>query len=171
MYVLISAFCDGESVVPVQFEVEELYSANSALYLTVVLTKIDTKVLEETPADVSAGDTSPLFSMSIYSLRSIFENVNPADGRFLKYVPDAFLNDAQLKAKREALQKQSAEYANYRKEAKSHNEFNTGDGSVCYVRDWCENSCKSGNLKFRQMKMEFRYNLGGSDVPPDSFPI
>ena len=102
---LISAFCDRESVVPVQFEVKELYSANSALYLTVVLTKIDTKVLEETPADVSAGDTSPLFSMSTYSLRSTFENVNPADGRFLKYVPDAFLNDAQLKAKHEVLQK------------------------------------------------------------------
>ena len=42
---------------------------------------------------------------------------------------------------------------------------NTGDGSVCYVRDWCENSCESGNPKFRQMKMEFRYNLGGSDAP------
>ena len=78
-------------------------------------------------ADVSTGDTSPLFSMSTYSLRSIFENVNPTDGRFLKYVPDAFLNDAQLKAKHEVLQKQSAEYANYRKEAKANNEFTPDD--------------------------------------------
>ena len=29
------------------------------------------------------------------SLRDLFANINPADGKFLNYVPDKFLNNAQ----------------------------------------------------------------------------
>ena len=111
VYVLLGAFMDNRQLIPVEFEIKEFYSADAGLYLTVTLTKIDTGVLEETPANVSVGDTSPLLPMSKYSLQSIIENVNPADGRFLKYIPDNFLSEAQLEAKRAAFRKQNVEYA------------------------------------------------------------
>ena len=111
VYVLLGAFKDDQQLIPVEFEIKEFYSADAGLYLTVTLTKIDTGVLEKTPTDVSVGDTSSLVPMSTYSLQSIIENVNPADGRFLKYIPDSFLSQAQLEAKRTAINKQNAEYA------------------------------------------------------------
>ena len=110
VYVLLGAFKDDQQLIPVEFEIKEFYSADAGLYLTVTLTKIDTGVLEKTPTDVSVGDTSSLVPMSTYSLQSIIENVNPADGRFLKYIPDSFLSQAQLEAKRTAINKQNAEY-------------------------------------------------------------
>ena len=59
------------------------------------------------------GDTPSLLPESMHSLQSIFKNVNPKDRRFLKYVPDGFLNDAQKQAKNEALQMERSEYASY----------------------------------------------------------
>ena len=72
-------------------------------------------------ADKSATP-APLFSKSTVSLRSIFENINPADKRFLKYVPDGFLNAEQKQAKQEALAKQSKEYAGYGNKAEHKGE-------------------------------------------------
>ena len=48
------------------------------------------------------------------SIAEIFRNVNPdKDGRFLKYVPDGFLNEAQIASKKRELARQKAEYATY----------------------------------------------------------
>lgn len=111
VYVLVSAYKDGNSVVPVEFEVKTFWANNAGLYLSVVLTKIDSEVLETPAARNKTGDAANLLSESGYSLSSIFANVNPKDGRFLKYVPDGFLNEQQKDAKIKALQKQANEYA------------------------------------------------------------
>lgn len=112
VYVLVSAFRDGKDIVPIQFEVKELRGRNNVLYMAVVLTKTDLEVMDAGVPD-NASNVPHLFSRSTISLQELFSNVNTKDGRFLKYVPDGFLNGEQLAAKREALQKQKAEYDSY----------------------------------------------------------
>lgn len=122
-YVLVSAYQDAGKTVPIQMEVKTFWTGDAQLYMTVALTKIDSGVLEKSPATQKSGDTLPLFPESKYSIRSIFENVNTKDARFLKYVPDGFLNDAQKQAKQEALRKQEKEYASYGKTQKHEQEL------------------------------------------------
>ncbi len=112
VYVLVGAYTDAKNTVPVQFEVKEFVGNDAKLYLSVVLTKIDSEVLGTSEAAKTAVPIS-LLPESTISLRQLFENVNPADGRFLKYVPDGFLNEAQKNAKTQALRQQEQEYAGY----------------------------------------------------------
>ncbi|MCI6957800.1 MAG: hypothetical protein MR763_10715 [Clostridiales bacterium] len=113
VYVLVSGFKDDLNIVPVQMEVKTFWSSDPKLYLTVALTKIDSEVLEKAPESIDA-DTPLLFPESTYSLQSLFKNVNPKDGRFLKYVPDGFLYNEQKLSKKNALEKQEQEYDLYR---------------------------------------------------------
>lgn len=55
-----------------------------------------------------------LIPISSYNLAEIFANVNPADGHFLKYVPDGFLNDAQKAAKQSAIREDANRIQSYR---------------------------------------------------------
>ena len=113
VYVLLSAMQEEKPITPVQLEVKEFYSANGGLYLTVVLTKIkESEVISKASAGIAAG-TPSLFSDSEISVRDLIGNVNSRDGRFLKYVPDGFLNDAQRAVKQSALKSQAEEYAAY----------------------------------------------------------
>ena len=84
------------------------------LYMTVALTKIkESDVVKKLQAGESAAATS-LLSDSNISIQDIFRSVKAGDGRFLKYVPDAFLNDKQKAAKRRAIQRQTEEGASYK---------------------------------------------------------
>lgn len=89
-------------------------SEYGGLYMTVAMTKIkESDVVKKLQAGESAAATS-LLSDSNISIQDIFRSVKAGDGRFLKYVPDAFLNDAQKAAKRRAMQRQTEEYASYK---------------------------------------------------------
>lgn len=112
VYVLASAYTDGDSIVPVEFEVKEFKERDNSLYMTVVLTKIDPEVVD-TGVPGKPGNVPHLVSRSTVSLQCMFENVNPKDGRFLEYVPDGFLNAEQKRAKYEALALQEEEYKWY----------------------------------------------------------
>lgn len=82
--------------------------------MTVAMTKIkESDVVKKLQAGESAAATSLLSDSSI-SIQDIFRSVKAGDGRFLKYAPDAFLNDAQKAAKRRAIQRQTEEYASYK---------------------------------------------------------
>lgn len=86
-------------------------SEYGGLYMTVAMTKIkESDVVKKLQAGESAAATSLLSDSSI-SIQDIFRSVKAGDGRFLKYAPDAFLNDAQKAAKRRAIQRQTEEYA------------------------------------------------------------
>ena len=113
VYVLVSAFKDESGISPVQLEVKEYHDAQNKLYLAVAMSKKESEVVEDRPTTRSGG-THPLFSDSKVSIADIFRNVNSADGRFLKYVPDGFLSEAQKAAKQEAIAKQEKEYSGYR---------------------------------------------------------
>lgn len=89
-------------------------SEYGGLYMTVAMTKIkESDVVKKLQAGESAAATSLLSDPSI-SIQDIFRSVKAGDGRFLKYAPDAFLNDAQKAAKRRAIQRQTEEYASYK---------------------------------------------------------
>lgn len=114
VYVLLGAMKDGESIIPIQMEVKEFKNANGGLYMTVAMTKIkESDVVKKLQAGESAAATS-LLSDSNISIQDIFRSVKAGDGRFLKYAPDAFLNDAQNAAKRRAIQRQTGEGASYK---------------------------------------------------------
>ena len=86
-------------------------SEYGGLYMTVAMTKIkESDVVKKLQAGESAAATS-LLSDSNISIQDIFRSVKAGDGRFLKYAPDAFLNDEQKAAKRRAIQRQTEEYA------------------------------------------------------------
>lgn len=89
-------------------------SEYGGLYMTVAMTKIkESDVVKKLQAGESAAATSLLSDPNI-SIQDIFRSVKAGDGRFLKYAPDAFLNDAQKAAKRRAIQRQTEEYASYK---------------------------------------------------------
>ena len=89
-------------------------SEYGGLYMTVAMTKIkESDVVKKLQAGESAAATS-LLSDSNISIQDIFRSVKAGDGRFLKYAPDAFLNDAQNAAKRRAIQRQTGEGASYK---------------------------------------------------------
>ena len=89
-------------------------SEYGGLYMTVAMTKIkESDVVKKLQAGESAAATS-LLSDSNISIQNIFRSVKAGDGRFLKYAPDAFLNDKQKAAKRRAIQRQTEEYASYK---------------------------------------------------------
>ena len=89
-------------------------SEYGGLYMTVAMTKIkESDVVKKLQAGESAAVTS-LLSDSNISIQDIFRSVKAGDGRFLKYAPDAFLNDKQKAAKRRAIQRQTEEGASYK---------------------------------------------------------
>ena len=89
-------------------------SEYGGLYMTVAMTKIkESDVVKKLQAGESAAATSLLSDPNI-SIQDIFQSVKAGDGRFLKYAPDAFLNDEQKAAKRRAIQRQTEEYASYK---------------------------------------------------------
>lgn len=155
-YVLVSAYKDGKSVIPVQLEVKEFRQRGKSLYMTVVLTKIDLEVVDTGVPD-NAGDVPHLFSRSIISLRQIFENVNEKDARFLKYVPDGFLNEQQKAAKEKALQKQREEYEGYGEKKRSDR-----DTESVSNRSLLANAFEgvAQNEWERQKIQEYRENIG-----------
>ena len=110
-FVLISAINNDGNIAPVQLEVKEYDKGQSnSLYLNVVLSKIKKSAVVKGEHNGNTDISNPLVADSAISLSQLFANVNPADKRFLKYVPDNFLSAEQIEAKREA---QKSDYKNY----------------------------------------------------------
>lgn len=118
-YTLMSLLKDEETLIPVQFEIIEYLNNDNKLYVAVAMSKIAASdIMEESisekekEVDVTGNtsleeqDGTDLLSTSKYSIRDIFKNINPVDKLFLKYVPDKFLSEEQISAKREALEEE-----------------------------------------------------------------
>ena len=84
--------------------------SRSHLYMVVSMTKIEAGVLGST---MDKSPSRSLIPASEYSLSEAFSKINPADGHFLKYVPDGFLSDVQKEAKQGALREDAARIAQY----------------------------------------------------------
>ena len=109
VYVLASAFKDGNNIVLVKLEVKEFSDKENTLHVAIALESIKTDgiVKQEVAENGVARQVSPPSDISI---AHYFEKINPADEDFLKYVPDGFLTTEQLQAKRRALIKEDKKY-------------------------------------------------------------
>ncbi len=108
VYVLLSVMREGNTVIPVQFEVKQYVDENNRLYLAVALTKIETGVVGNTASDKQMATS--LIPISNISIPELFSKINPKDGKFLKYIPDEFLNASQIEAKKQALSDDETKY-------------------------------------------------------------
>ena len=101
VFVLISAYQDGEFIIPVKLEVKKFKDKQNTLYIAISLEKIKkTEVLGR--GNTENGVTQQPRSVNI-SIAQIFKKINPSDKKFLKYIPDGFLDEKQKAAKAEAL--------------------------------------------------------------------
>ena len=108
-FVMMSAFAEGNLIVPVQFEVKQFVDNANRLYLAVALTKIETGVVGNTTPDKNQASTY-LLPVSSISIADLFSKINIKDENFFKYIPDGFLSADQIDAKKRALAKDEAKY-------------------------------------------------------------
>ena len=101
IYVLSSAFETNNEIVPVKLEIKEFFDKPNRLYVAVALEDIkkDRVAGMGVPTNRSHVRTSPV----TISIHDLFSKINPIDIDFLKYIPNGFLNDEQIEAKRKAL--------------------------------------------------------------------
>ena len=106
VFVLISAYQDGDFIVPVKLEVKQFTDKQNTLYVAISLEKIKkTEVLKQ--GNTETGVTQNSRSVDI-SIAQLFSKINPSDKNFLKYIPDGFLNASQKNAKKsEGIKKQA----------------------------------------------------------------
>lgn len=102
MYVLASAFNDEKGIYPVKLEVKEFKKNTNKLYLSVVLTKKESRYLSGNLGQDQLNTAPPTSTISISDLVGI---VNPSEGDFLKYFPDSMLDSEQIDGKNRALAK------------------------------------------------------------------
>lgn len=119
VYVLVSAFVDGENVVPVKLEVKEFGDKKNTLYVAITLDKIKKAEVSESgssvedvaqssrPASTEVSTERTSVKEVAYSARSInisisrlFEKINPSDESFYKYIPEQFKNGAENTTRR-----------------------------------------------------------------------
>ncbi len=100
MYVLVSAFQDGENITPVKLEIKEFSDRSNTLYVAIALDSIPSDIIGNkksgiaTEGNTVSGVTQSAPPLTI-SLADLFANVNPQDSSFLKYVPTQFLTEQQ----------------------------------------------------------------------------
>ena len=100
MYVLVSAFQNGENITPVKLEIKEFSDKPNTLYVAIALDSIQgDKIGNKKSGIATEGNTASGVTQSAppltVSLADLFANVNPQDSSFLKYVPTQFLTEQQ----------------------------------------------------------------------------
>ena len=109
VYVLMSAFEDGDNIIPVKLEVKEFSDKQNTLYVAVTMEEI--KKAEVSTERTSIEEVAYSARSANISISRIFEKINTSDQNFLKYVPNGFLNDQQILAKKQALEKDGVKYS------------------------------------------------------------
>lgn len=109
IYVLMSAFEDGDSIIPVKLEIKEFNDKQNTLYVAITMEAIEkAEVWKSGSSDAGVAQSSRSANISI---SHIFEKINTSDQNFLKYVPDGFLTAEQIEAKKQALEKDGVKYS------------------------------------------------------------
>lgn len=108
VYVLISAFEDGNLIVPVKLEVKDFNDKQNTLYVAISLEAI--KKAEVSKQGTTENGVAQNSRSATISIPDLFAKINPKDKNFLKYIPDEFLNNEQIKAKKEALEAEAKKY-------------------------------------------------------------
>lgn len=104
-YVLLSAFSDGDYIIPVEMHIKEFSNKDpNKLYVSITLGKIKTEdgILAHPSKrkNVSANVTPPSSKINVAQL---IAKVNPGFSDFYKYIPSELLTEAQISSKTVAL--------------------------------------------------------------------
>ena len=95
VYVLISAFEDGDLIVPVKLEVKEFKDKQNTLYVAISLQTIKkTEVSKQGTTENGVAQGSRSVTINVADL---MRKVNPLDTNFTKYFPEELLTDEQRK--------------------------------------------------------------------------
>ena len=95
VYVLISAFEDGDFIVPVKLEVKEFKDKQNTLYVAISLQTIKkTEVSKQGTTENGVAQGSRSVTINVADL---MRKVNPLDTNFTKYFPKELLTDEQRK--------------------------------------------------------------------------
>lgn len=84
VYVLASAFEDGNDIIPVKLEVKEFSDKKNTLYIAIALESIKKDEIVG-QGNTENGVTQYPTSFDI-SIADLLKNVNPLDKNFLKYI-------------------------------------------------------------------------------------
>lgn len=109
-YVLLSAFSDGEYIIPVEFHIKEFkenVKEPNKLYVSITLgkIKIENKVIAQVAENYinnNQWQSARLFSE--ISIPQLVEKINPEYGNFYKYIPSELLDEEQIKSKTVAVE-------------------------------------------------------------------
>lgn len=128
--VLVSAFQDGDRIVPVQFEIKEKNKYTNKLYVSVTLQDIKTEPGVEGGAGQLLDPVTPPTRVLNYSISQLLEGVNPEDTDFLKYVPDGFLSWSQQAGKQRGILAEQEKLRKLRQESPVDTILNAGQGQT-----------------------------------------
>ena len=92
-YVLLSAYAEGNTVTPVQFEVKQYVDDQNRLYLAVALTKIETGVFSDTAP--RSEERTRLIPVSDHGIAQDGTNVNPKEKKRQASSGDTILDQRQ----------------------------------------------------------------------------
>ena len=126
--VLVSAFQDGDRIVPVQFEIKEKNKYTNKLYVSVTLQDIKTEPGVVGGAGQLLDPVTPPTRVLNYSISQLLEGVNPEDTDFLKYVPDGFLSWSQQAGKQRGILAEQEKLRKLRQENPVDTILNAGQG-------------------------------------------
>ena len=104
-YVLLSAFSDGDYIIPVEMHIKEFSNKDpNKLYVSITLGKIKTEdgilAHPSKQKNISANVTPPSSKINVAQL---IAKVNPGFSDFYKYIPSELLTEAQISSKTVAL--------------------------------------------------------------------
>lgn len=96
VYVLMSAFQENDTIIPVKLEIKEFYDKPNTLYVAIALEGIKKAAVSKSGTTINgvAHNSRAVFSISIPEL---MRNVNPANVNFTKYFPEQFMTPEQKK--------------------------------------------------------------------------
>lgn len=100
MYVLVSAFADGDEFIPVKMEIKEFSDKKNKLYVAVSLDGI--KKTEVWKQGNTASSVTQNSRSVIISIPDLMRNVKPSDVNFTKYFPKSMLTDEQRQSLEES---------------------------------------------------------------------
>ena len=137
-FVLISAFKNRNSIIPVKLIAKELRGENNKIHVAITAKKIESEIFTQ-GYGITHTTYAPSNSIDNISIPDLIQNINVEDEDLLKYVPDGLLNKEQKVAKEKALDEEK-EYIKEHTEKKrlhrnSHAETSDDDEAVVYVRN------------------------------------
>lgn len=92
VYVLMSAYEDGDRIVPVKLEIKEFSGTKkNTLHVAVALQSIEKSEIVNTTNAIERNGQANVSPSLTYKIADIFEKINPEDVTFTKYLPSQFL--------------------------------------------------------------------------------